>query len=81
MIWAVALFILAGPAAADEADPCGAQDKQAMVGTHAPNLTAVSVGQKVRIVRPASRPPNETDLRRLNIELDANEVVIAVYCG
>lgn len=76
MIWGLAILILASGA-----DDCGAADKQAMVGTHAPGLTAVSIGQTVRIVRPASRPPADHDPRRLNIEVDASEVVVAVYCG
>lgn len=81
MTWLLALFILAGPAGAATDDECGAAAQQALVGTHAPNLTAVSIGRKVRIVRPASRPPKDHDPRRLNIELDANEVVVAVWCG
>lgn len=76
MIWLAALLVLAGGG-----DDCGAGRHQSLVGTHAPKLTAVAIGQKVRIVRPASRPPQDHDPRRLNIALDANEVVVAVYCG
>lgn len=81
MNWLLALFILAGPASAATGDECGAAEQQVLVGTYAPNLTAVTIGREVRIVRPRSSPPQDTNPRRLNIELDAAEIVIAVYCG
>jgi Peptidase inhibitor I78 family len=76
MIWALAILILASGG-----DDCGAAEKQNMVGLHAPRLTVVTINQTVRVVRPTSRHTKEYNPERLNIELDANEVVIAVYCG
>lgn len=80
---ALCALVLAAPApvAAQEKDRCGLAEAQAMVGTHAPGLTSVSIGHRVRIVRPKSHAPHDKDERRLNIELDANEVVIRVWCG
>jgi hypothetical protein len=76
MIWALAMLILAAGG-----DDCGAAEKQDMIGQHVPRLTVVTINQTVRVVRPTSRHTKEYDPDRLNIELDANEVVIAVYCG
>lgn len=77
---ALAILVLC-PLPARARDDCGLEQAQAMVGTLAPGLKAVSVGRRVRIVRPAPHPPHDTDPRRLNIELDASEVVIRVWCG
>jgi hypothetical protein len=76
MIWLAALLILASGG-----DDCGAAEQQGMVGTHAPHLTVVTIGKTVRVIRPTSRPAKDHDPKRLNIELDADEVVIAIYCG
>jgi hypothetical protein len=72
------------PAAAPRTAPpdaCGADRQQGLVGQTAPGLTSVSIEREVRLIRPASRPATDFRPERLNIELDAAERIVRVFCG
>lgn len=79
------ILLLAGcvpePAANPVAGGCGAQDLAALVGQPAAVLDAMRFGQVVRIIRPGMAVTMDYLETRLNIEIDAAEVIVRVSCG
>ncbi len=60
---------------------CGAADLQDLVGRQAAVLQTMRFGQPVRIIRPGMAVTMDYVAERLNIEIDAREVIVRVSCG
>lgn len=62
------------------ADACGAADLQHLVGQPASVLETMKFSQPVRILRPGMAVTMDYRPDRLNIEIDAQEVIARVHC-
>lgn len=60
---------------------CGAAELQDLVGRDASVLQTMRFGQTVRIIRPGMAVTMDYVPDRLNIEIDAAEVITRVSCG
>ncbi len=82
---ALILVVLAGCGTEPVADPvpgaCGARDLTELIGQPAAVLETMRFGQVVRIIRPGMAVTMDYLESRLNIEIDAAEVIVAVSCG
>lgn len=79
-----ALFLAACEAPVAEApveDACGAADLQHLVGSPASAAEGVGTPGSVRMIRPGDAVTMDYRADRLNIELDAGDLVDRVYCG
>lgn len=85
-IAAAALIVLAAcveepPVAMPGEDACGAADLQTLVGQPASVLQTMRFGVETRIIRPGMAVTMDYRGDRLNIEIDAGEVIARVVCG
>lgn len=83
---AAALILLAAcvddaPVAMPDADACGAAALQTLVGQPASVLETMRFGVETRIIRPGMAVTMDYRADRLNIEIDAGEVIARVVCG
>ena len=62
-------------------DTCGATDAAVFVGSPLPDGAFDEREEAVRILPPGSVVTMDFRAERLNVELDANDRVIRVYCG
>lgn len=62
-------------------DACGASGLQDLVGQSAKKLEVMRFAQKVRIIRPGMAVTMDYSAERLNIEVNAAEVISRVSCG
>lgn len=60
---------------------CGADDLQGLVGQSASVLATMRFGQTVRVIRPGMGVTMDFSPQRLNIEVDADEVITRISCG
>ena len=86
---ACAALLLAGCVPADPApsEPaaldgtCGAPGLQSLVGRPAAVLQTLRLAGPVRIIRPGQAVTKDYSPARLNIAIDADEVIVRVACG
>lgn len=83
---AAALILLAAcveppPVAMPAEDACGAAGLQGLVGQPATVLQTMRFGVQTRIIRPGMAVTMDYRADRLNIEIDAAEVIARVACG
>jgi hypothetical protein len=84
MRWMVAVVVLAGCVEGVEAPlpvSCGADGLQGLVGQPAAVLQTIRFGQVVRVIRPGMAVTMDYVPERLNIDIDAAEVISGVRCG
>jgi len=62
-------------------DACGARARQGLVGQSAQKLEVMRFGKTVRIIRPGMAVTMDYSAERLNINIDATEVISRVSCG
>ena len=62
-------------------DACGAAGLQGLVGQPARILQTMRFGVETRIIRPGMAVTMDYRPERLNIDIDANEQIIRVYCS
>jgi hypothetical protein len=60
---------------------CGADGLQGLVGQPAAVLQTIRFGQVVRVIRPGMAVTMDYVPERLNIDIDAAEVISGVRCG
>ena len=60
---------------------CPAPQLQGLVGQSASTLQTMRFGSEVRIIRPRTPITQDYSESRLNITIDANELISRVYCG
>ena len=63
------------------AGTCGAAELQGLVGKLATVLEKMKLGRNVRIIRPGQAVTMDYSESRLNIEIDAAEVIVRLSCG
>lgn len=63
------------------ADQCGAAALQGLVGRSASTLDTVRLAGPVRVIRPGMAVTMDFIAERLNIDIDAREIITRVYCG
>ena len=73
-------FTGGGAAAPDPTDPCGAKGYSSLLGSP---LAAVTLPADLndRVIRPGEAVTLDYDPTRLNLELDANGIIIGLSCG
>lgn len=81
MKWVVMAVLLAGCVPAPVVGSCGAEAMQELVGQDAAVLDTMRFAGQVRFLRPGEAVTMEYSEGRLNIEIDAAEVIVAVRCG
>lgn len=64
-----------------EQSTCPAKQLQALVGKSASTLQTMRFGSDLRIIRPLTRITQDYRENRLNITVDADELISRVYCG
>lgn len=69
------------PAVDPPADQCGAAALSGLVGRPASTLDTVRLAGPVRMIRPGMAVTMDYSAERLNIAIDAREVITRVYCG
>lgn len=69
------------PAPSEGADACGAPDLQYLVGQPGRVLDGMRFSQEVRVIQPGSAVTMDYQPGRLNILLDAADVIEQVSCG
>ncbi|WP_284326788.1 I78 family peptidase inhibitor [Cypionkella aquatica] len=69
------------PATPSAEAACGADQLQTLVGQSAKVLETMRFGQTVRIIRPGMAVTMDYAAERLNINIDAAEVITRVNCG
>lgn len=86
--WAcLAVMLAAGtpvgatPPSREVAGTCGAADLQALVGQPAAVLQTMRFDGPVRILRPRDAATMDYSPARLNIRIDADNVIVRVDCG
>ena len=62
-------------------DACGASGLQDLVGQSAKKLEVMRFAKTVRIIRPGMAVTMDYSAERLNIEVNAAEVITRVTCG
>ncbi len=62
-------------------DTCGGADLQGLVGQSAAVLETMRFSQPLRVVRPGIAVTMDYRGDRLNIEVDAAELIVRVTCG
>lgn len=62
-------------------DACGASGLQDLVGQSAKKLEVMRFGTTVRIIRPGMAVTMDYAPQRLNIEINAAEIITRVSCG
>lgn len=62
-------------------DACGASGLQDLVGQSAKKLEVIRFAHSVRIIRPGMAVTMDYSAERLNIEVNAAEVISRVSCG
>lgn len=62
-------------------DACGASALQGLVGQSAKKLETMRFAKTVRIIRPGMAVTMDYSAERLNIEVNAAEVITRVSCG
>jgi len=62
-------------------DACGASGLQELVGGSAKKLEVMRFAKTVRIIRPGMAVTMDYSAERLNIEVNAAEVITRVTCG
>jgi hypothetical protein len=83
---ALALMVLNGCPVQDgppSDDPCGARDLQHLIGARVPSAAALkAIGpERIRVIRPGDAVTMDHAPTRLNIELDAADIVVQLRCG
>jgi hypothetical protein len=63
------------------ADACGAGPLQNLVGQSAKKLEMMMFNNTVRIIRPGMAVTMDYSPQRLNIEVNAAEIITRVHCG
>lgn len=64
-----------------QADACGAEALQDLVGQPASVLQTMRFGTTTRIIRPGTAVTMDYAPNRLNIDIDARETITGVRCG
>jgi hypothetical protein len=64
-----------------EEDACGASGLQDLVGQDVSVVAAMTFLAPMRIIRPGEAVTMDFNPARLNVELDAADVIVRVYCG
>jgi hypothetical protein len=83
----IALALLAGcveqppPAGFPPQNACGAEALQGLVGQSARVLETMRFSQDVRVLQPGTAVTMDFSPTRLNIEIDAAERIVRVFCG
>jgi hypothetical protein len=85
---AAILFVLAaceplppGPPPLPPPDACGAAALQGLLGQPASVLQTLRFAAPVRVIRPGMAVTMDYSAERLNIEIDAAEIIARVTCG
>ena len=65
----------------DPTAACGATDLQYLVGQSADRLEIMKFRRGTRIIRPGMAVTMDYSPDRLNIEIDAHEIIIRITCG
>lgn len=71
----------ATPPSREVAGSCGAAELQSLVGQPAAVLQTMRFAGPVRVLRPGEAVTMDYSAGRLNIEIDAAEVIARVACG
>ena len=69
------------PPALPPAESCGAEALSDLVGRPASVLEAMKFAAPTRILRPGMAVTMDYAPGRLNIEIDAQEVIVRLFCG
>lgn len=69
------------PVAQDPADTCGANQWTGFIGAPVSELQVAGLPTSARIIRPGQAVTMDFNPARLNVELDARDRVVRVYCG
>ncbi len=79
---ATALLAACQPTVSDGPDlsTCGADALQGLVGQPASVLQTMKFGQETRIIRPGMAVTMDYRPDRLNLDINAKEVITRVYC-
>ncbi len=70
-----------GPPSLPPPDACGASALQGLLGQPASVLQAMRFAGPVRVIRPGMAVTMDYSPERLNIEIDAEEIIARVTCG
>ena len=91
MLWLAPLALLLTACVAPDPKPqpdpmppitaCGAPALQGLIGQNAAVLQTMRFAGPLRVIRPGMAVTMDYAPKRLNIELDANEMITRVTCG